>query len=282
LTFLDENAYLDRARYQTFCRFMAQPARPSIVGLIPARAGSKRVAHKNIRVLHGHPLIAYTICAARKSNVFGAIIVSTDSALYADVARHYGAEVPFLRDTAAAADTSPDIEWTAALIEHLDAAGRMFDCFSILRPTSPFRKAETIRRAWDQFTAAPRADSLRAIEKVAQHPGKMWVVREDRMLPLLTLSPEGTPWHSQQYASLPVVYVQNASLEIAWSRVVREGHSIAGSVLLPFFTEKDEGLDINNPEDLWYVQHLLERGEASLPPIDREPFPLDRLPAGVL
>jgi N-acylneuraminate cytidylyltransferase len=114
---------------------------------------------------------------------------------------------------------------------------------------------------------------------VEQHPGKMWVVRGERMSPLLPLSPEERPWHSQQYAALPTVYVQNASLEIAWTRVVRDTRTIAGSVLLPFFTEGDEGLDINRPEDWWYAEHLIAVGEARLPRIDLEPYPADYLPA---
>ncbi len=256
---------------------MKQHVRPSVVALVPARSGSKRVAHKNIRTLRGHPVIAYTICAARAAGVFEAIVVATNSEQYADIARHYGAEAPFLRPADISGETSPDIEWVRFALERLDSAGRRYDCFSILRPTSPFRKAETIRRAFARFMQADGVDSLRAVEKVAQHPGKMWVLDGERIVPLLP-SPSGTPWHSQQYAALPPVYVQNASLEIAWSRVVHEGGSIAGSKLVPFFTEGDEGLDINNEQDWWYAQHLLDRGEASLPPIDRDPYPASRLP----
>jgi N-acylneuraminate cytidylyltransferase len=254
-------------------------AEPSIIALIPARSGSKRVADKNVRLLHGHPLIAYTVCAARHSSVFSSVMVCTDSEPYADIARHYGAEVPFLRPAAVSGDTSPDIEWVEMALNELDRLGRSHDCFSILRPTSPFRKPETIRRAWERFKSAQGVDSLRAVERVEQHPGKMWVVRGDRMTPLLPLSPEEMPWHSQQYAALPTVYVQNASLEMAWTRVVRETRTIAGSVLLPFFTEGDEGLDINRPEDWWYAEHLIARGEARLPHIGFEPYPADRLPA---
>lgn len=251
---------------------MAADNRPRIVAFIPARSGSKRVADKNIRTLQGHPLLAYSICAARASGVFEAVMVMTDSQHYADIARHYGAEVPFLRPADISGDKSPDIEWVEFALDRLAADGRDFDAFSILRPTSPFRKPETIRRAYGVFTGAAGVDSLRAVEKVEQHPGKMWVVRDNRLLPLLPLTPDATPWHSQQYAALPVVYVQNASLEIAWTRVVREGRSIAGTTLVPFFTEGDEGLDINRPEDWWRAEWLLERNEVSLPPIDREPY----------
>ena len=246
--------------------------RPSIVGLIPARAGSKRVSDKNIRPLADHPVIAYTIAAALQSEIFAAVIVSTDSPQYAEIARHYGAEVPFLRPAEFAGDFSPDIEWVEYTLERLRSTGRSYDCFSILRPTSPFRLPETIRRAWREFLAEEGVDSLRAVEKCRQHPGKMWVVRERRMLPLLPLGPAEQPWHSSQYQSLPEVYVQNASLEIARSRVVFEGRTIAGTVLMPFFTKGYEGFDVNNPYDWDLAEHLVWEGRARLPVIPQAPY----------
>ena len=82
---------------------------PSSVALIPARVGSKRVPGKNVRLLQGHPMLAYTIASAIESGVFDSVIVSTDSEDIAKISRHYGAEVPFLRPTKFAGDTSPDI-----------------------------------------------------------------------------------------------------------------------------------------------------------------------------
>jgi CMP-N,N'-diacetyllegionaminic acid synthase len=252
---------------------------PSVVALIPARGGSKRVPGKNVRSIGGHPMIAYTIAAAADSGIFDAIIVSTDSDEVASVARQYGAEVPFLRPAAFATDTSPDIEWLEHLLEELRARGRTWDCFSLLRPTSPFRTAETIRRAWTRFTAQQGVDSLRAVEKCAQHPGKMWIVRGDRMFPLLpfALTQPGAdgqrveqPWHSTPYQALPPVYVQNASLEIAWTRVVRERRTIAGDVLVPFVTEGYEGFDINDPYDWMVAERLLAEQRATLPPLVRK------------
>jgi len=253
---------------------MADRSSSKAVALIPARSGSVRVPHKNVRRLMGHPLIAYTIAAARASGVFDAVVVSTDSQDYAAIARHYGAEVPFLRDSAMAGSTSPDVEWVLHALDALEGQGRRFEAFSILRPTSPFRKPETIRRAWTAFIAAEGVDSLRAIEPVEQHPGKMWVVRGERMTPLMPLNPEDAPpWHSQQKASLPRVYVQNASLEIAWTDMARRTRSIAGSVLVPFFTEGDEGVDINGPQDWFWAEHLISTGEARLPAVAEPPCP---------
>lgn len=248
-------------------------AEPTAIAFVPARSGSVRVKDKNIRPLMGHPLMAYSIAAARGSGVFQAVVVSTDSDAYAEVARHYGAEV-LMRPAELAAATSPDIDWVLHALGALDDQGRRPDAFSIVRPTSPFRKPATIRRAWDQFLAAEGAHSIRAVEKVSQHPGKMWVVEEGarRMRPLLPQPAEGPPWHSRQMPSLPPVFVQNASLEIAWTGMALATGSIAGTEIAPFFTEGDEGMDINQPYDWFWAEQAIAAGEARLPEIDRAPY----------
>jgi CMP-N,N'-diacetyllegionaminic acid synthase len=247
---------------------------PTIVALIPARSGSKRVPDKNIRLLAGHPVMAYTIAAALQSEIFSDVIVSTDSEKYAEIARYYGAEVPFLRPVDLAGDVSPDIEWLEYTLKKLKEDGRKYDCFSILRPTSPFRLPETIQRAWQAFLSEDGVDSLRAVERCQQHPGKMWVVRGNRMTPLLPLSPPEQPWHSSQYQSLPEVYVQNASLEIAWVRVVHIEHTIAGNVVMPFFTKDFEGFDVNNPYDWKLAEHIVKNQDVQLPPVSKSPPPV--------
>lgn len=247
-----------------------------VLALIPARAGSKRVPDKNVRWLGAHPALAYAIAAARESGVFADVVVSTDSQEYAEIARHYGAEVPFLRPEEIAGDKSPDIEWVEFTLRELQKAGREYSHFSILRPTNPFRQAATIQRAWASFRAQEGVDSLRAVEKCAQHPGKMWVVRGSddhaRMTPLLPLGPAEQPWHSSQYGSLPEVWVQNASLEIASTRCVFEGRSIGGNVLMPFFTDELEGYDINSPYDWRLAQEMVSSGEAVLPLVEFAPY----------
>ena len=207
-----------------------------------------------------------------ESGIFGAVIVSTDSQQYHDVVKHYGAESPYLRPSEIAGDLSPDIEWVEYTLDRLRDDGRTFDCLSILRPTSPFRQASTIARAWEQFLGEDGVDSLRAVEKCKQHPGKMWVVRGKRMVPLLPLSPPKQPWHSSQYQSLPEVYVQNASLEIAWSRVVSENRTIAGNVQMPFFTEGYEGFDVNHPSDWRLAEEIVQSGQATLPVVPQTPY----------
>jgi CMP-N,N'-diacetyllegionaminic acid synthase len=243
----------------------------SAVAFVPARAGSERVPHKNIRPLAGHPLIAYAIETALQSGVFERVVVSTDSDEIADVARWYGADVPFLRPPEYATATSPDIEWLAFTLPRLDET---YDLFALVRATNPFRGPAGVRRGLEQLLATPEADSLRAVELVKQHPGKMWTLAEDgrTMTPLLEQGHLDAAWHAGQYQALPPVYVQNSALEIAWTRVVTEDGTREGRVVAPFFTEGYEGFNVDDEEDWERAERLVASGAAALPAVRREPY----------
>jgi N-acylneuraminate cytidylyltransferase len=114
------------------------------------------------------------------------------------------------------------------------------------------------------------------VEKCQQHPGKMWVMQGNLMKPLLTNNDSPVPWHSTPYQALPEVYVQNASLEIAWCRVALEGRTIAGDNVMPFLTQGYEGLDINDAKDWWYVEYLLQQGVVRLPNIPQKSIKANR------
>jgi len=244
------------------------------IALIPARSGSERIPDKNIKPLAGHPLIAYTIAAARESGIFAAIVISTDSAKYAQIATRYGIDEVVWRPPEYATARSPDIEWVLhALREIRYIDETLVDCFSILRPTSPFRRPETIRRAWAAFQAnAERVDSLRAVQVVTEHPAKMWRLRgtSSDMVPLLPFEFEDAPWHDNQYGRLPTCYIQNAALELAKTVIVLETKRISGRVVMPFMTRGYEGFDINLPQDWAEAERLVASGEATLPRIEQE------------
>jgi N-acylneuraminate cytidylyltransferase len=246
----------------------------STVAFIPARSGSKRIPHKNIKILGGHPMLAYSIISAIESGIFDTVICATDDEKYAEIAQYYGAEVPFLRSKEIAGDKSPDIEWLFWILSTLKEAGRTFDIFSILRPTNPFRQASTIRRAWDHFINDPQIDSIRAVEKCKQHPGKMWKISGDRMTPLFPFEVDGTPWHSSQYANLPEVYIQNASLEISWVKNALEKKLISGNIVKPFISNGLEGFDVNDPEDFELSKIYIANNSGILPEIKIKPFKL--------
>jgi CMP-N,N'-diacetyllegionaminic acid synthase len=242
---------------------------PSAVALIPARSGSERVPDKNVRPLAGHPLLAYAVAAARGAGVFDRVVCSTDSGKIAEVAQRYGAEIPFLRPTELATSTSPDIEWITHALGEL---GEHYDLFAIVRATNPFRGGGVLRRGLEQLLATPEADSIRAVELVKQHPGKMWVLEGRTMRPLLEQSQLDVAWHAGQYQALPPIYVQNSALEIAWTRVVSQTGTREGKVVAPFLTKDYEGFNIDDEEDWERARRLLDAGEVALPEVDR-PYP---------
>jgi len=236
---------------------------PTCVALVPARGGSQRVPGKNVLPLAGHPLIAHSIAAARESGVFTDVVVSTDSDEIAKISARYGAQV-VARPADIATAVSPDIDWVVQAM-----SGRQEEAFAILRPTSPFRTAATIRRAWERFLElGDRVDSVRAVERCRQHPAKMWTVKGDLIAPVLERPDGGTPWHSMQLQSLPEVWVQNSSLEVAWRHVL-EGAcpTISGKRIAPFFTEGIEGFSIDYPEDVVRAEELVGAGAAPLPAV---------------
>ena len=247
---------------------------PSAVAFVPARSGSERVPHKNVRPLAGHPLLAYAIATAVESGRFERVVVSTDSEEIADVARWYGADVPFLRPAEFATATSPDIEWLAYTLERLD---ERYELFALVRATNPFRGPDVVRRGLEQLLATPEADSLRAVELVKQHPGKMWLLSGDgrTMSPLLDQSELDVAWHAGQYQALPPVYSQNSALEIAWTRVVEATGTREGRMLAPFLTEGFEGLNIDDEDDFAHAERLVASGRVALPVVERAPYPGD-------
>ena len=243
---------------------------PSAIALIPARAGSERVPQKNIRTLARHPLLAYAIATARQAGVFDRVVCSTDSSEIAEVARRYGADVPFLRPSEYATATSPDIEWIRFTLERLE---EHYDLFAIVRATNPFRGPDALRRGLEQLLATPEADSVRAVELVKQHPGKMWIVEGRTMRPLLDQSHLDVAWHAGQYQALPEVYVQNSALEIAWTRVVFATGTREGRTVAPFFTSGYEGFNIDDEEDWERAKALLKEGKAELPQVEQPARP---------
>jgi len=229
------------------------------VALIPARSGSQRVRDKNIRDLAGKPLVYYTIHAAQEAGIFDEVIFVSDSARYVEIAKVFGAVSLGMRPKATAKSDSPDILWVRWVLKKLKIRHDIENLnLFILRPTSPLRTAVTINRAFSVFMSNyASVDSLRAVQPVSEHPGKMWVQRGQLLFPILPFETEtGTPWHSSQKPVLPNVYVQNASLEIVKASVVSAYNSISGSRVLPFHTQGYEGFDLNEDIDFEFLEFL--------------------------
>lgn len=233
-----------------------------MVALIPARAGSKRCPGKNTRLLAGHPLIAYTIAAAQQSGVFEDIQVWTDDLQVNLAVCDSGVSVHARKPST---DDEPDITWIRRWAERSHA-----DAFAILRPTSPFRTAATIRRAHRQFYSAEgQYRSLRAVEPATQTPFKMWELTDHgRMQPVVArCHPSTVPFHSSPTQTLPQVFMQNASLEMSLARNVTELGTIHGKTVYPFFTDGMEGFDINTEADFAEAEHMASVYPQLLPTI---------------
>lgn len=127
------------------------------LAVIPARSGSKGLKDKNIKLLNGKPLLAYSVEAAVQSQLFEEVMVSTDSAYYADIARSYGAEVPFLRSKVNSSDSAGSWDMVQEVLDFYDCAGTRFDSFCLLQPTSPLRTGDDIKRAYDIYVSRKAA-----------------------------------------------------------------------------------------------------------------------------
>lgn len=121
------------------------------LAIIPARSGSKGLKDKNIKLLNGKPLIAYSIEAAKKSEIYSHILVSTDSERYGEIAIQYGAEVPFYRSEENASDVASSWDVVKEVLKKYQEMGIVFDTFTLLQPTSPLRKYEDIKKAYELF-----------------------------------------------------------------------------------------------------------------------------------
>jgi CMP-N,N'-diacetyllegionaminic acid synthase len=200
-----------------------------ILAIIPARSGSKSIPNKNILDFAGKPLIAHSIEQAKACSMVTRIIVSTDSEEYAQIARWYGAETPFLRPREIAGDTATDFEMFKHALEWLVEHEKKVPSICVhLRPTYPFRKSTEIARAIELLHSQPEWDSLRSVVVSPETPFKMWFIDKSGELNPIVKS-EIIEAHSQPRQLLPIVYLQNACIDVIRSKTIIELGSIAGN-----------------------------------------------------
>ena len=230
-----------------------------IMALIQARAGSKGVPGKNIRPLGGHAMIAYSIAAARLCPEIGRVIVSTDGPAIADIARCYGAEVPFLRPSKYATDAATDAEVIRHALDWLATnEGYEPDLLVQLRPTTPLREPSILSRAIERLSGDESATSLRSAHEVAEPPQKMFVLDGGYWTGLFPAEKREEYFHLPRQA-FPTAYYPNGYVDIlkpSYIRAATNG-SIYGGRILAFTTAIAPEVDI--PEDLSYLEYLIER-----------------------
>jgi CMP-N-acetylneuraminic acid synthetase len=216
-----------------------------ILGLIPARGGSKGVPGKNVRLLAGRPLLAYTADAACQSGVIDRLVLSTDAPEVADIGRRAGVEVPFMRPAALAADDTPMLPVVQHALEALAHTGSEPEIVVLLQPTSPLRRPEHISRAVEMLRATG-ADSVVSVVELPRHFSPDYVMRIDagRLVPFL---PEGARITRRQDAR--PACVRDGTVYVFWRRTIERFGTIYGEDARPLVIDPAESLSIDTPED---------------------------------
>jgi CMP-N,N'-diacetyllegionaminic acid synthase len=239
------------------------PDRREILALIPARGGSKSIPRKNLLMLAGKPLVAYSIEQALASRHITRTIVSTDDPEIADVSRRCGAEVPFMRPDELAQDLSADVDVFRHALEWLrDHGGYYCDLVVHLRPTAPVRRVALIDQAIETMVIRRDADSLRSVSRPEQTPYKMWRIVDGRLEPLLQLAGHAEA-HSLPRQELPEVYWQNGYVDIVRPHAVLDLGLMAGRRIVPFIV-RDPVPELDYADDIPRLEAALialQRGE---------------------
>ncbi len=252
-----------------------------ILAVIPARGGSKGVPGKNIKMLCGKPLIAWTIEEAKKSRYITRVIVSTDSEEIAEVAKKYGADVPFLRPKEISGDLATDVEFLTHAVNwvereeqgslstqpsHNASAGQAssgtkirHDIIMRLPPTSPLRTVAHIDAGLKLLMDSPEADSVRPIVESPKHPYKMWKVSADYLEPFLNDEFTGIKEaHNMPRQMFPKVYVQSGAFDIMRVKTLMEQNSTSGKKIKYIMMKPEESVNIDSMMDFGMAEVLMK------------------------
>lgn len=230
-----------------------------VLGLIPARAGSKGVKGKNTKLLNGIPLIGYTIEAALRSQLIHKVVVSTEDALTAEISKELGAEVPFLRPNHLATDQSPTIDTVLHAVDYFVKTRQHFDAVCLLQPTVPFRKTNDIDGAIEQF----RKNDVDALFSVSRVPDKFnphwtFLLHDDRQQLRLATGEQEIITRRQD---LPDAFIRDGSIYLTKTKVLLEKKSLYGERI--GYYEKEGGVDLNidTLEDWAMAEKIIQSNE---------------------
>lgn len=227
----------------------------SILALVPARGGSKGLPGKNIRLLGGKPLIAWSIEAALQSSYVDAVVVSTDCAAIASTAAAHGAEIPFMRPAELATDGARSIDAILHAVAHLGESGRSFDLVLVLQPTSPLRIASDIDRAVELHLSR-QADAVVSVCATDHHPWWSNTLPEDGRMNEF-LRPEVINTNRQ---NLPDFYRLNGAIYLANAPYLSATGSFYGERTFAYVMERERSVDIDTRLDFHLAELLLTEG----------------------
>lgn len=222
------------------------------LAVILARSGSKGLKDKNIKELNGKPLMAYTIEAAVASGKYDTVHVSTDSERYAQIARDYGADVPFLRSADLAGDSASSWDALRAVVKEYENRGKIFDTVTLLQPTSPLRNADDIRGAFELFEEK-QADSVVSVCEVDHSPLLCNVLDDSLSMDgFLDMSKVGRRQELSKY------YRINGAIYIQKTQLLMDGASVYGEKSYAYIMDKRKSIDIDDAFDFMIAERLME------------------------
>jgi CMP-N-acetylneuraminic acid synthetase len=223
-----------------------------VLAVIPARGGSKGIPNKNLALLCGRPLLAYTADAVKESKRLTRAIVSTDDDRIADCARSLGLDVPFMRPAALASDEAPMLPVLQHALDAMASQGLFADVVVLLQPTSPLRRAEHIDAAVDWLMRAG-GDSVVSVVEVPHQFNPVSVMRiEDGLLKPFV---DGPPVTRRQ--DKPRVFARNGPAVVAVRADVVRGGSLYGATSWPLGMSAEDSLDVDSAWDLSLVECVL-------------------------
>jgi CMP-N,N'-diacetyllegionaminic acid synthase len=216
-----------------------------VLGLIPARAGSKGIPGKNIRPLAGRTLLDYTANAAAASTVIDRLVLSTDDPRIAAEGARLGIDVPFLRPADLAADDTPMLPVIEHAVAALESGGWSPEIIVLLQPTSPLRRPAHIRSAVAELRASG-ADSVVTVVELPRHLSPDYVMRieEGRLVPFLERGATVTRRQDARPA-----YVRDGTVYAFWRRTLRDTGSLYGRVCRPLVVPAAESLTLDSEDD---------------------------------
>ncbi len=243
---------------------MSKMTKYKILALIPARGGSKSIPRKNIYPVLGKPLIAYTIEAAKKSKLINRVIVSTDDKEIAEIAKKYGAEIPFMRPKKLAGDKSPDLPNFQYTLKWLKKEENYKpDIIVHLWPTSPYRQDGDIDKAIQILIKNPKVGCVRSVTEPSQTPFKMWRLDKGKLLqPILKKDyPDfykKNPYpHTLARQVLPKIFVQTGYVSAIRYDTIMKKNSMQTDIL-PFFHDPSLYTELDSVKDLHHTEYFLK------------------------
>jgi len=229
-----------------------------VVAIIPARSGSKSLVDKNIKHLSGHPLIAYSIAAAKLSKKINRVIISTDSQEYADIAKQYGAEVPFIRPDKYSTDAATDKDFLVHSMNWFEENENSVPEYWVhLRPTTPLRSIEIIDNAINEIMQDNNATSLRSGHKAPESPLK-WFVKSNYYFRGLV---DGEDYNLPKEA-FEQVYIPDGFVDVVKSSFVMNNKEIHGDRMIGF--ESPVCTEVDSVEEFEYIQYQLDKNGSEL------------------